>query len=189
VADQKISELDVASSLEASDQFVIARAGANKRVAASVVTVASTDLTSHLNDSSAAHAASAISFSPDGTIAASTVQAAIVEVRDEAAPLTSSFSSQSDNYTLVLADAGKIVGIDHASAKTLTIPLNSSVAFSTGTVVTVRQAGAGQVTVAATGGVTLRSRGSIFKLAGQYAYATLVKVATDTWELSGDIVQ
>lgn len=38
----------------------------------------------HLADSSGAHAASAISFTPDGSISATDVQAAIVEVRDEA---------------------------------------------------------------------------------------------------------
>jgi hypothetical protein len=43
-----------------------------------------TALSDHIADSSAAHAATAISFTPDGSIAATTVQAAIVEVRDEA---------------------------------------------------------------------------------------------------------
>ena len=38
----------------------------------------------HLADATAAHAATAIAFTPDGSIAATTVQAAIVEVRDEA---------------------------------------------------------------------------------------------------------
>lgn len=42
------------------------------------------DLLNHINDSSAAHAASAISFVPNGSIASSNVQAAIQEVRDEA---------------------------------------------------------------------------------------------------------
>lgn len=43
-----------------------------------------TDLQTHLDDATAAHAATAIAFTPDGSIAATTVQAAIVEVRDEA---------------------------------------------------------------------------------------------------------
>jgi hypothetical protein len=38
----------------------------------------------HLADATAAHAATAIEFTPDGSISATTVQAAIVEVRDEA---------------------------------------------------------------------------------------------------------
>ena len=41
-------------------------------------------LQAHEADATAAHAATAISFTPDGSIAATTVQAAIVEVRDEA---------------------------------------------------------------------------------------------------------
>jgi hypothetical protein len=46
-----------------------------------------TGLSDHLADATAAHAASAISFSPHGTIVATDVQAAIQEVRDEAQPL------------------------------------------------------------------------------------------------------
>lgn len=43
-----------------------------------------TDATAHISDTSAAHAASAVSFTPNGSIAATDVQAAIQEVRDEA---------------------------------------------------------------------------------------------------------
>lgn len=42
------------------------------------------ELDAHINDTSAAHAASAIAFTPAGTIAATTVQAAIEEVASEA---------------------------------------------------------------------------------------------------------
>lgn len=42
----------------------------------------------HIADTSAAHAASAIGFTPNGSIAATDVQAAIQEVRDEAGDLT-----------------------------------------------------------------------------------------------------
>lgn len=44
-----------------------------------------TDATAHVADTSAAHVASAIGFTPNGSIAATDVQAAIQEVRDEAA--------------------------------------------------------------------------------------------------------
>jgi hypothetical protein len=102
-------------------------------------------------------------------------------------PAAVTINAQTASYTLVLADTGKIVSISNASANTLTVPANSSVAFTVGTTIMVRQAGAGQTSVAGAGGVTVNSRGAALKLAGQYAYATLVKVATDTWELSGDI--
>ena len=91
-------------------------------------------------------------------------------------------------YTLVLADAGKYVGMNNAAANTLTIPPNSSVAFPTGTQIALRQPGTGQTTISPGSGVTLNSRGAAFKLAGQYAHASLLKVATDTWELTGDII-
>lgn len=91
-------------------------------------------------------------------------------------------------YTLVLADAlGVIVNLVNAAAITLTIPPNSSVAFPVGSTITVRQGGAGQVTISPGTGVTICSRGNANKLAGQFAYATLIKSGTpDTWDLFGD---
>lgn len=97
------------------------------------------------------------------------------------------FNARTASYTLVLTDQSKVVGMNVASANNLTVPLNSSVAFPVGATVTIRQVGAGQTTVVAGGGVTINSRGGALKLAGQWAYATLVKTATDTWDLSGDI--
>ena len=58
----------------------------------------STELAAHLADAAGAHAATAIAFTPDGSIAATTVQAAIVEVRDEA----SGGSTTGDNESLII---------------------------------------------------------------------------------------
>jgi len=90
-------------------------------------------------------------------------------------------------YTLVLTDDGKLVTCDNASAITLTIPLNSSVAFGIGTQINIMQLGAGQITIAGAGGVTLRSEGSKLKLKGQYAVASCAKIATDTWVIVGNL--
>ncbi len=90
-------------------------------------------------------------------------------------------------YTLVLGDSGKLVTLSNAGTITLTIPLNASVAYPVGAEIDLAQLGAGQVTVAATGGVTLTSYTSLVKLAGQYAGATLKKTATDTWLLIGNL--
>lgn len=90
-------------------------------------------------------------------------------------------------YTLVLTDAHKFVTLSNASAITLTVPPNSSVAFETGDQVNLMQLGAGQVTVAAGSGVTLRSAGSLVKTSAQYAVATLVKIASDEWVLLGNL--
>jgi hypothetical protein len=74
-----------------------------------------------------------------------------------------------------------------ATAQTLTVPLNSSVAFPTGTKIDIIQTGAGETTIAATGGVTINSEGSKLKLNAQWAGATLIKRATNTWILIGSL--
>jgi hypothetical protein len=95
---------------------------------------------------------------------------------------------QTASYTLVLADADKLVEMNVGSANNLTIPLNSSVAFSTGTQILLAQYGAGQTTIVATSGVTVRSNGGKLKLNVQYSGATLIKIAENEWYLFGDIV-
>lgn len=102
-----------------------------------------------------------------------------------------SWNEQTDSYTLALTDAENGVAMNKATANNLTIPLNSTVAFPVGTSILVYQEGAGQTSIVATGGVTLRCSVSgsptLTALSGQYALATLVKRATDTWILSGDL--
>jgi hypothetical protein len=95
-------------------------------------------------------------------------------------------TTQTANYTLELSDAGKTVETNVASANNLTIPSNASVAFPTGTFVNVTQYGAGQTTLVADSGVTVRSRNGM-KLAGQYAVATLYKRAANEWVAGGDL--
>lgn len=94
---------------------------------------------------------------------------------------------QTASYGLVLADAGKVVEMNVASGNNLTVPLNATQAFAVGTVIELFQYGAGQTTVVATGGVTIRSSGGKLKLTGQYSGAALRKIATDEWALNGDI--
>jgi len=94
---------------------------------------------------------------------------------------------QTASYTLVLSDADKLVEMNVASANNLTVPLNSSVAYPTGTQILLAQYGAGQTTVVATSGVTIRSNGAKLKLNAQYSGATLVKIAENEWYLFGDI--
>lgn len=84
------------------------------------------------------------------------------------------------SYTLVLTDAGKQVTMSNASASTLTIPPNSSVAFAVGVRIQVIQLGAGAVTLTAGAGVTVSETGNNLVL-GQYQSAILVKLATNTW--------
>lgn len=104
-------------------------------------------------------------------------------------PLTqvAGINTQTDSYTLVLGDAGKVVEMNKATAVNLTVPPNSSVAFPTNTMIDISQYGAGQVTIVAGSGVTIRSSGSKLKLTGQYSGATLYKRGTDEWVLVGDL--
>jgi hypothetical protein len=90
------------------------------------------------------------------------------------------------SYTLVLADAGKVIERNNASANTTTVPPNSSVAFPTGTVVEVTQYGAGQTTIVAGSGVTIRTPSTLV-LRARYSSVALRKRATDEWVLAGDI--
>ncbi len=95
-------------------------------------------------------------------------------------------SQTGTTYTLVLGDAGKIVEINNASAITLTIPTNASVAYPVGTQITLLQTGAGQITVTGPSGGTLNATPGT-KLRAQWSSATLLKRATDTWVLIGDL--
>jgi hypothetical protein len=75
----------------------------------------------------------------------------------------------------------------NASASTLTVPPNSSGAFAVGDQINIMQLGAGQVTITAGSGVTIRSSGSKLKLTGQYSVATVVQIAADTWMAVGNL--
>ena len=94
---------------------------------------------------------------------------------------------QTASYTLSLTDNGKLVEMNVATANNLTVPLNSSIAFPIGTKIDLSQYGAGQTTIVATSGVTVRSAGGALKLAVQYSGGSLVKIGTDEWYLFGDI--
>ena len=98
-----------------------------------------------------------------------------------------SFNRQTASYTLVAGDANKMVEMNVATANNLTVPLNSSVPFATGTIIDVVQYGAGQTTIVATGGVTIRSANNWLKINARYGAATLVKIATDEWYLFGNL--
>ncbi len=88
-------------------------------------------------------------------------------------------------YTFVAADAGKLVTSSNGSAQTFTVPPNSSVAFATGTQIIVQNIGSANCTLAQGSGVTIQSKDSNKEIDGQYAAATLIKTATDTWSLIG----
>ena len=107
-------------------------------------------------------------------------------IADTAAQQIVTKNQQAGSYTLVLADATKMVEISNASANNLTVPLNASVPYPVGTQIAVLQTGAGQTTIVATGGVTINATPGL-KLRTQWSSATLIKRATDTWVVIGDL--
>ena len=98
------------------------------------------------------------------------------------------FNSNTGNYTLALSDQGKVLPFSTTSTGTITIPLNSSVAFPTGSFVNFIQTGTGPILVTGASGVSIQSEGSKLKLKGQYAVAGALKTDTDTWVAFGNLV-
>jgi len=101
-------------------------------------------------------------------------------------PVTVPVATKTASYTLISDDAAYYIRMNSASPLNLTVPLNSAVAFPVGTVIQVRQAGVGQVTFVETVGVTINSSESL-KLRTAGSTATLIKVATNEWDLMGDL--
>ena len=161
-----------------------------------------------------------VTFSPSGTISATSVQAGMQEINTDAtgtflsqvsasgsyltqasasgsyltqvsastsyAAKSLTINAQVASYTLVIADAGKQVEVSSASGVTLTVPTNAVAAFPIGTTIIIVQTGAGQITVAGSAGVTVNATPGL-KMYGQWSTALLLKRATDTWLLSGDL--
>jgi hypothetical protein len=90
------------------------------------------------------------------------------------------------SYTLALTDTGKLVTFTGA-ASTVTIPLNSSVAFAVGDQINIAQLGTAQITIGTASGVTLQSDGSKTKTKGQFAVVTCVQYTTNSWLLLGNL--
>jgi hypothetical protein len=98
---------------------------------------------------------------------------------------------KSTSYSLQLADAGRTIVMNSASANVVTIPLDSQVNFPVGAQMAFIQKGAGQTSfVPGTDGstsVTIHSKNSNRKLSARYTQAIIVKDAANTWILMGDL--
>lgn len=95
-------------------------------------------------------------------------------------------------YTAVLTDQYQVlVTMNNASANAFKIPTNASVAFATGTVITVLNLGAGTCTISAvTSGTTTvvsAAATSASPTIAQYKSAACIKTGVDTWVIVGAI--
>lgn len=96
-------------------------------------------------------------------------------------------ATKTADYTLVLADAGRVIDVNSSSNLTVTVPDNATAAFATGAQVVITRRGTGDVTIAGAGGVTLRSADSRAKIGKQYAAVAVIKIGTDEWLLVGNL--
>jgi len=105
-----------------------------------------------------------------------------------AAPAVTTFNWFTASMTLETWQAGRQLNYDvTTTAGVFTIPTNATAAFPIGSTIDLYQNNTGQLSIAAASGVTIRSRGGALKLYGQYAMASLRKLDTNTWILTGDI--
>ncbi len=102
---------------------------------------------------------------------------------DDKADKEFTINTQTNDYTLALTDRGKLIDMNDASGNDVTVPLNSVIAFPVGTTITITQKNTEQVTVVATGGVTINTSAGTLDGPGQNSPMVLVKTATDTWYL------
>jgi hypothetical protein len=96
------------------------------------------------------------------------------------------------DYTAVLNDQYQVLQpMNKATAIAFKIPTNASVAFATGTVITVLNIGAGTCTISAVtpGTTTVLSAGATAAspTLAQYKSAALIKTGTDAWYVVGAI--
>ena len=103
--------------------------------------------------------------------------------------LTIPINSQSTNYTLVLADAGKSIfhPSTDANSRTFTIPDNGSVAYPLGTAVSFLNMSTNSLTIAiTTDTMYLSSAGTTgSRTLAQYGSATAIKMTSTTWMIAG----
>jgi hypothetical protein len=78
--------------------------------------------------------------------------------------------------------------MNSAGANTLTVPNDTLANFQIGAQITITQLGAGQTTLAAAGGVTLRSYNNSLRIAGQYGVVAVMKRAANDWYAAGNLV-
>lgn len=100
-----------------------------------------------------------------------------------------SINAQTDTaHAIVATDRNGIVTMDNAAANTVTINTNATTALDVGHQTDIVQVGAGVTTIDAAVGVTLNGvSGGSTTIGAQYGPATIVKLATDTWVVFGDV--
>ncbi len=99
-------------------------------------------------------------------------------------------TSKLSSYTLAAADNSRVITVDSSSATTITVPANLTTAIPVGYSVDIIQLGTGSTTISPESvSVSVKSKNNVMSLDGQFSKATLIKLDTNTWSLSGDIYE
>lgn len=93
------------------------------------------------------------------------------------------FDRKTADYTLTVADVGRGIEMDVATANVVTIPNNSTEAIPINTQISVVWYGVGATSIAAAGGVTINSSSNVYTVPSRYGVVVLRKVGTNEWIL------
>lgn len=131
----------------------------------------------------------AVGVSDTQTLTNKTLSSCTVDGTNEVGFKNIPQNSQSADYTLVLADAGKHIfhPSTDANARTFTIPDNGSVAYPVGTAITFINMTAQVVTIAITSDTLYLSDAGTTgsRSLAQYGSATAIKITSTLWIISG----
>lgn len=89
-------------------------------------------------------------------------------------------------YTLIAADVYHTIRFTFPAGKVITVPENATVVFQTGIIIKLRNVGTVAATILPeTAGVIINTKGGL--VIPPHGEVNLTKVATDTWDASGDL--
>ncbi len=160
---------------------------ANKPVSTATQTALDLKLASSTAANTYAPLASPIFTGVGITVPAGGVQFTDGTQTKEGVPSRTTIIQKTAGYTLAaLNERDSLIEVSSATGVTVTIPTNATTAFPIGSSIDILQTGAGQVTIAGAVGVTVNATPGL-KLRTQWSSATLMKRATDSWVVVGDL--
>jgi hypothetical protein len=122
----------------------------------------------------------------DGTIVNADINASAAIELGKLADAT--IDIKSVNYPLVLTDKNKFIKMNSSSNRTITVPLETTVNFPTGSQIHLIRYGSGTLEIVGESGAVIIYATPGKFLRDQYSSATLLKCATtNTWMLMGDL--
>lgn len=160
--------------------------GTNATNAGNYATTAGTNATNATNSASTA-STQALLATTQATNALTQANLASTSATTASATLQIIVNAVTSNYVLAATDVNKLVDANSTGTLTVYVPLNATIAIPTGSVIAIRQKGAGQVVIApTTSGVTINTSTGL-KISGIYGMAAVLKLASDTWTSFGDL--